>query len=84
MYNVFYTSNAARQFRRLAQDLRPRIERAVEGLASNPRTPHTEKLEGYPNAYRLRVGDYRVLFTIDDRTKTVAIYRIRHRREAYR
>jgi mRNA interferase RelE/StbE len=62
----------------------PRIESVVEGLTGNPRTLHTEKLEGSPNAYRLRVGEYRILFTIDDRTHIVTVYRIRHRREAYR
>jgi mRNA interferase RelE/StbE len=44
----------------------------------------TEKLAGAHDAYRLRVGDYRVLYTIDDRIRRVVIYRIAHRRESYR
>ncbi len=84
MYSVFYTSAAARQFRRLPHDVVHPIRDAIEALANNPRTLHTEKLEGSPHAYRLRVGSYRVLYTIDDRTRRVVIYRIAHRREAYR
>ena len=45
---------------------------------------HSEKLAGSQNAYRLRKGDYRVLYTIDDSVKTVIIYKIAHRREVYR
>ena len=84
MYAVFYTSAAARQLRRLPQAARPPIERAVADFAHNPRTAHTEKLEGAANAYRMRVGDYRVLYTIEDHIRRVVIYRLRHRREAYR
>lgn len=84
MYAVFYTSTAARQFRRLPSEVRGRIQRAVEALADNPRTLRTEKLEGSANAYRIRTGEYRVLYTIEDPIRRVVIYRIRHRREAYR
>jgi len=84
VYTVFYTSAAARQLRRLPHDVRSPIQHAVEVLTTNPRTLHTEKLEGSANAYRMRVGDYRVLYTIEDQIRRVVIYRIRHRREAYR
>jgi mRNA interferase RelE/StbE len=84
VYNVFYTGAAAHQLRRLPHDATARIREAIEALTTNPRTPHTEKLEGYPNAYRFRVGSYRVLYTIDDPGRRVTIYRIAHRREAYR
>ena len=84
MYSVFYTSGANRQFQRLPSEVASRVREAVEGLVHNPRTPHTEKLAGELNAYRLRVGSYRVLYTIEDATHRVVIYRIRHRRDAYR
>lgn len=84
MYSVFYTSAASRQLRRLPREVLPQVQEAVEALASNPRTPHTEKLEGYPNAYRLRVGRYRILYTIEDEIRRVVIYRVAHRRESYR
>lgn len=44
----------------------------------------SEKLTGSQNAYRLRKGDYRVLYTVDDSAKTIIIYKIAHRREVYR
>ena len=84
MYNVFYTSPASRQFRRLPHNILPRIRDAIEELAATPRTHHTEKLEGSANAYRLRVGDYRVLYTIEDDLRRVVIYRLAHRRDVYR
>jgi mRNA interferase RelE/StbE len=84
VYSVFYTSAAARQLRHLSREIRQSIEETVEGLIHTPRTLHTEKLAGYPNAYRLRAGRYRILYTIEDQVRRVVIYRIAHRREACR
>ena len=84
MYSVFYTSAASRQLRRLPRDVATRILIAVESFTANPRTPQTEKLEGASGVYRLRIGDYRVLYTIDDALRRVVISRVRHRRDAYR
>ena len=84
MYSVFYTSGANRQVKGLPSEVASRVREAVEALVHNPRTPHTEKISGELNAYRLRVGAYRVLYTIEDATRRVVIYRVRHRREAYR
>lgn len=79
-----HTSSASRQFRHVPREVTLSLQHAITSLAQNPRAMHTEKLEGYPNAYRLRVGRYRVLYTIEDDTRRVVIYRIAHRREAYR
>jgi len=68
----------------LPRETAHQILQGVEALAETPRTLHTEKLEGYPHGYRLRVGRYRVLYTIEDAARRVTIYRIAHRREAYR
>ena len=84
MYSVFYTSAASRHLRKLPHAVRASVRDDVEALAANPRTVQTEKLAGAHDAYRLRVGDYRVLYTIDDRIRRVVIYRIAHRRESYR
>jgi mRNA interferase RelE/StbE len=61
-----------------------RVMRAVEALAGTPRPPGCRKLEGGEVVYRIRVGDYRVIYTVDDAVLVVAIERIRHRREVYR
>ena len=84
MYSVFYTSAASRQLKRLPQEVAAHIQCTVESLANNPRAAQTQKLEGYPNAYRLRIGRYRVVYTIEDPIRRVVIYRIGHRKEVYR
>lgn len=69
--------------RSIPKSYRRLILQRIEPLARQPRRPQVEKLTGI-EGYRLRVGEYRVLFTIDDRAKLVTIYRILHRRHAYR
>ncbi|HEY1372207.1 MAG TPA: type II toxin-antitoxin system RelE/ParE family toxin [Candidatus Binatia bacterium] len=59
------------------------ISRRIIALETNPRPPAALKLQG-GDGYRFRVGDYRVLYTIDDATRRVFIYSVAHRREAYR
>ena len=53
-------------------------------LADNPRPRGVEKLEGRENRYRIRVGDYRVIYEIHDEVLLVLVVRIGHRREVYR
>jgi mRNA interferase RelE/StbE len=60
-----------------------RIEKAVAGLADNPRPIGCLKMTGR-DLYRIRVGDYRVMYEIHDRTVTIIVVKIAHRREAYR
>lgn len=60
-----------------------RVEARVRALAGDPRPVGSEKLSG-SDAYRLRVGDHRIVYRIDDTTRTVVLMRIRHRREVYR
>ena len=84
VYSVLYTTAAARQLRRLPREISQSIGETVEALTHTPRTLQTEKLAGHPNTYRLRVGRYRILYTIEDQIRRVVIYRIAHRREAYR
>jgi mRNA interferase RelE/StbE len=55
----------------------------IERLADDPRPPGCRKLRGYKDLWRVRVGDYRVVYIIEDDNKIVAVTRIAHRREAY-
>lgn len=57
---------------------------AITQLENNPRPPGCRKLVGFQNEWRLRVGDYRVLYVIEDALMLVVVARIAHRREAYR
>jgi mRNA interferase RelE/StbE len=61
-----------------------RIIPHIKALAENPRPSSCLKLTGSKNDWRIRIGDYRVLYEIDEKTKTVRIMRVRHRREVYR
>lgn len=55
----------------------------IKSLSAQPRQHKTEKLKG-ADGYRLRIGKYRILYDIDDQTKTVTIHRVQHRKQAYR
>ena len=57
---------------------------SVEALGTNPRPRQSHKLAESESSYRLRVGDYRVIYQVDDEAKLVTVFRIAHRREAYR
>jgi len=83
-YRVEYTSSALRELGSLAGHLQQRIEERVLALAENPYPPGTKKLTGLSDHYRLRVGDYRVIYRVHTEILTVVIVRVRHRREAYR
>ena len=57
---------------------------AIQALAQNPRPPGCRKLTGSKNDWRIRVGDYRVVYEIADEIRVVRVNRVRHRREVYR
>ncbi len=61
-----------------------RIIPHIKALAENPRPANCRKLTGSKNDWRIRIGDYRVLYEIDEKAKAVRIMRVRHRREIYR
>jgi mRNA interferase RelE/StbE len=63
---------------------RTRIATKISALATNPRPHGSEKLAGYDDRYRIRQGDYRVVYEIDDEASHVTIYKIGNRREVYR
>ena len=82
-YKVFLETRARKEFLGLPTQIQDRLREAIDDLAQDPRPPGVKKLSGI-EGYRLRKGDYRVLFTIDDKAKEIRIYRIGHRREIYR
>lgn len=83
-YNVEFTGDAAKEFRKLDGTTQRRIASAIQGLRTNPRPSGVKKLVGYDTAYRIRVGDYRVIYEVLDDTLLVEIFRIRNRRDAYK
>jgi mRNA interferase RelE/StbE len=74
---------AARELRRLPSSVRDRILRQISPLSDDPRPPGVQKLYG-SDSYRMRVGDYRMLYIINDAAQVVTIAGVGHRRDVYR
>lgn len=83
-YSISFRKSALKELGRLSPGIQDRVILAVEQLAAAPRPPGCKKLVGSQNAYRLRVGDHRVVYTVDDAIRVVAVEKVRHRREVYR
>ncbi len=83
-YAVSFRRSAEKDLRKLDRTVQRRVLRAIDGLAGDPRPDGCRKLVGSEDAFRIRVGDYRVIYTVDDVVRIVAIENVRHRREAYR
>ena len=83
-YNVVWRASAERDLRKLDHVVIPKILASIADLALNQSPPQMKKLVGAESTYRIRIGDYRVIYQVDADAKSVTIYHIRHRREAYR
>ena len=75
--------SAQREMERLLDDVLARVRSRILGLADNPRPRDSKKL-ALADAYRIRTGDYRIIYTVDLRERKVTIIAVRHRREAYK
>jgi mRNA interferase RelE/StbE len=84
VYEVYIEKAAENDLKRLPTTSFQRIIPQIRTLAQNPRPSGCRKLTGSKNDWRIRVGDYRVLYEIDEKTRAVRIMRVRHRREVYR
>jgi mRNA interferase RelE/StbE len=82
-YTVAIKRSAEKEMESLPREVHRRVTAKIISLEMNPRPAGIRKLQG-TEGYRLRVGDYRILYTVDDRSHTVVIYSVAHRREAYR
>ena len=82
-YFVEITPSAVKDYRKIPQRDAKKITAAIDALASDPRPHNCKKLENR-DAYRIRIGDYRVIYEINARIITVSVIRIRHRKEVYK
>jgi mRNA interferase RelE/StbE len=82
-YTVLILRRAQRELQGLPKENYERVREAIRGLAQNPRPPGCLALTGRAG-WRLRMGDYRVIYDIDDGQHTVTIVHIGHRRDVYR
>jgi mRNA interferase RelE/StbE len=83
VYKLLIRQSAAKELEALPLKERRRIAKRIEALAANPRPPGSERMAG-EKKYRLRQGDYRILYSVEDSEVSVIVVRIAHRREAYR
>jgi mRNA interferase RelE/StbE len=83
MYSVCIKKRAEKQLAVLPTDIADRIVVAIDELATNPRPVNNIKLQGYANVYRIRVGNYRVIYSIEDAILMIEIIKIAHRQSVY-
>jgi mRNA interferase RelE/StbE len=83
-YAVQIAPGAEREFSKLAREIQLRIRPRIDALANDPRPAGAMKLRGQEDLWRIRVGDYRVLYEVHDRILYVLLVRVAHRREVYR
>ena len=83
-YTVTLERQPQRALDSLRGDLLERILEALHALADNPRPPGVKMLKGQREHWRVRVGDWRIVYTIQDRALIVLVLRIANRREVYR
>ena len=83
-YEIVLARSARKELQALSHTVAERILEKVELLASNPRPSGCQKLRGHSSLWRIRVGEYRVIYSIDNDKRVVDVSVVRHRSEAYR
>jgi mRNA interferase RelE/StbE len=84
MYRVVVERSAEKDMKRLSPKIRTRAATAIWDLAKNPRPAGSRKLAGTEGDWRIRVGDYRIIYEIADEIRIIRINRVRHRSDVYR
>ena len=83
-YQVLIKDSAQKELAAFPSSIQKRIDTRILSLAENPRPSGVKKLAGDENLYRLRVGDYRIIYQIQDKALLVLVVKVGHRREVYR
>ena len=83
-YDIVFARSARKELQALPHIVAERILDKVEPLVLDPRPTGCKKLRGHSNLWRIRIGEYRVIYSIDDKNQIIDVSLIRHRNEAYR
>ena len=83
MFHVTIKPAAEKQMDRLPAQIRQRVTKALDALSENPRPPGCLKLKGEDDLWRIRVGDYRIVYAIEDAELIVLVVRVAHRKDVY-
>ena len=83
-YTIEFTASALREFKALERAVQRRIAAHINTLAQQPFPPGLKKLQGGQDLYRIRVGDYRVIYRVEGKRVAIVVIKIGHRRDVYR
>ena len=83
MYRIQIKKSALKELSQIPPPYNKKIIEAIDELANNPRPVNCKKLKG-TEAYRIRVADYRIVYTIEDIIELIEVQRVRHRKDVYK
>ena len=83
-FEIDWKGSSCHDLKKIDRQYLPRIVNAIESLADDPFPAQSKKLVDSESSYRLRVGDYRVIYQVDSEKKVVTIYHVRHRKDVYK
>jgi len=83
-YTIDFKASVEKDLRKVPKDRLPDILKKIEELAEAPLPVDSKKLSGAEHLYRIRVGDYRIIYEVVHKTKNITIFYVRHRRSVYR
>ncbi len=84
MYEIRLTKRVERQLSKLVPEVQVRLKLAIDTLEENPRPDGVKKLKGKDNQYRIRVGDYRIIYTIEDQKLLIVVVQLGARSDVYK
>jgi mRNA interferase RelE/StbE len=84
LYRIVLKPSVEKDFRKLDKNMAQRILNAIESLSTNPFPSASKKLVGSKSAYRVRIGDYRIIYIVSTQTCEIEIQAVKHRKDVYR
>ena len=83
-YTIVISKSVQKQIDNLPSDVKDRLVKKIQLLADEPHPDEVVKLKGFDNEYRIRVGDYRVRYEVDDANQVIQLLQCKHRKDVYR
>lgn len=83
-YKIIFDKDVDKDLTNLPKHIVKNVVRKAMALSQQPRPSQSLKLKGSKEIYRLRVGDYRIIYAIDDSLREIVVYHVRHRKDVYR
>ena len=83
-YRIEFSPTAERQFKKLSKEVQIRLKHRIDNLAENPFPRGVKKLSAEENIYRLRIGDYRIIYQVQGKALLILILKLGHRKNVYR